>query len=602
MKQHSTAFKGRHASSPFFCLALAAAVLIFSGCQTIPAQGASKASPVAARSGKPQAKKEPSGAGQSRGNRISYHAFLSGLMAEIAGDMDRAFFYLERAREADPDSYSISMELLRLSMDRNEDGKTLARARDLAAKHPESAEALFLLGIAQARSKDAEAALQSFRKSIEIEPGEKAVYVALMMTASQNQRMELAEDILKSLAVLFPQEPLPRYSLGAVYAEKKEWDQAVAEYRRAAEINPEMTGAARREIIRIYQVSGQIAKLVGIYKDILAEDPADMEASMGLIEAHLAAKDIESARPLVESLIRSSNGETSVMRTAGIMYYGAGYSDEAMKLFMALSDRPNSTPEDWYFAAMALEASGKKKEALEVYNRIPPDAKPYPNARVNAADISKSPEDRQKAFEAVERAAAKGGAEANLYIALAAVFEDAGEFARAEAIVLKALTEHENEPHLMFRLGVIYDRWGKKDEAIKTLKQVVVLLPDSPEALNYLGYTYADMGVNLADAKDLVEKALEKKPGDGFITDSLGWVYFKMGDFNKALEILKKAVEIAPEEATILEHLGDAYLATGDAAAALKTYEKALPKQEDQEAKTGLLKKIEELKKTGKKP
>ncbi|MBI5843940.1 MAG: tetratricopeptide repeat protein [Deltaproteobacteria bacterium] len=608
----------RASSLPLF-FAIAAAVSIFVGCQTLPANSAQAATPVAARDKQPvksgqdaapvkaRDKKSPktpetTGLGQSRGNRISYHAFLSGLLAEIAGDNDRAFFYLERAHEADPDSFTISMELVRLSMERNEDGKTLARAIDLAAKHPENAEAHFLLGVARARNKEFEAAARSYKKSLEIEPGEKAVYVALMMLASQSEKMEIAEDILKSLAVRFPAEPLPRYSLGAIYAEKKEWDKAVAEYGRAAEADPEMAEPARREIIRVHQASGQTAKLIEVYKAMLAEDPADIEASAGLAEAYLAEKDLPKAKTVIDGIIKDSGGEAAIIRSAGRLYYGAGYPDEAMKLFTALAERPDSGPEDWTLAATVLEDMGKKEEAYKIYVRVPPDSRFYATARVNAASISKTAEDREKAYEAVKTASGKGGAETNLYISLAAVFEDAKNFARAEAILKKALTEHENEPHLMFRLGVLYDRWGKKDEAIKTLKQAVALMPDSPEALNYLGYTYADLGVNLADAKALIEKALEKKPGDGFITDSLGWVYFKMGDFNKALEILKKAVEIVPDEATILEHLGDAYLASGNAAKALETYEKALPKQEDQEVKKGLLKKIEELKKSGKTP
>ena len=104
------------------------------------------------------------------------------------------------------------------------------------------------------------------------------------------------------------------------------------------------------------------------------------------------------------------------------------------------------------------------------------------------------------------------------------------------------------------------------------MKQVLKIEPDNADALNFLGYTYADLGQNLQEAKKLVAKALEISPDDGYIVDSMGWVYFKLGEYEKALGYLKRAVELAPKDPVIREHLGDAYLKTGDPEKALETY------------------------------
>ena len=97
--------------------------------------------------------------------------------------------------------------------------------------------------------------------------------------------------------------------------------------------------------------------------------------------------------------------------------------------------------------------------------------------------------------------------------------------------------------------------------------------------MNYLGYTYADLGQNLDEAERLIREALKYKPDDGYITDSLGWVYYKKGRYEDALIYLKKAVQLVPDDPIILEHLGDAYLKLNDKDNALKCYRKSLEKK-----------------------
>ncbi|MBW2652719.1 MAG: tetratricopeptide repeat protein, partial [Deltaproteobacteria bacterium] len=100
--------------------------------------------------------------------------------------------------------------------------------------------------------------------------------------------------------------------------------------------------------------------------------------------------------------------------------------------------------------------------------------------------------------------------------------------------------------------------------------------PDNADALNYIGYTYADKGINLDKAEKLIKRALELKPQDGYIIDSMGWLYFKKGNYKKAIKHLEKAAKYASEDSIIREHLGDAYLKNNLNDKALEMYERAL--------------------------
>jgi len=111
------------------------------------------------------------------------------------------------------------------------------------------------------------------------------------------------------------------------------------------------------------------------------------------------------------------------------------------------------------------------------------------------------------------------------------------------------------------------------------MQKVIALDPKNANALNYLGYTYADMGENLDEAESLIREALKYKPDDGYITDSLGWVLYKKGLFQEALIYLEKAVQLTSDDPIILEHLGDAYLKVDDIENALKYYQESLRKK-----------------------
>ena len=125
-------------------------------------------------------------------------------------------------------------------------------------------------------------------------------------------------------------------------------------------------------------------------------------------------------------------------------------------------------------------------------------------------------------------------------------------------------------------MGVVYDKWGQKEASIASMKQVIRLEPDNANALNYLGYTYADMGIHLDEAERLIRQALEHKPGDGYIIDSLAWVYYKRGDYQKALPLLEQASQLVPDDPIIKEHLGDVYAKLNRISEALESYRQSI--------------------------
>ena len=124
--------------------------------------------------------------------------------------------------------------------------------------------------------------------------------------------------------------------------------------------------------------------------------------------------------------------------------------------------------------------------------------------------------------------------------------------------------------------GVAYERNGKWPLAEADLKLALQLSPGQPFVLNYLGYTWADMGRNLPQARDMIQTAAAARQNDGAVTDSLGWVMFRQGDIASAVRALERAVELEPEDSTITDHLGDVYYAAGRKLEARYEWKRAL--------------------------
>jgi Flp pilus assembly protein TadD len=116
---------------------------------------------------------------------------------------------------------------------------------------------------------------------------------------------------------------------------------------------------------------------------------------------------------------------------------------------------------------------------------------------------------------------------------------------------------------LYYMRGVAKQQSGDWAGGESDMKKALSLSPDEPEVLNYLGYSWVDRGERLQEAKAMIERAVAAKPDSGAMVDSLGWAYFRLGDFNKAVDQLEHAAELEPADPDINNHLGDAYWRAG---------------------------------------
>jgi tetratricopeptide (TPR) repeat protein len=215
-----------------------------------------------------------------------------------------------------------------------------------------------------------------------------------------------------------------------------------------------------------------------------------------------------------------------------------------------------------------LYESLKKPElAIKAYERIPASSPLHRNAAIQMAtdldSLDRTDESEKKLQELVK----EYPDDLEAVLALGGVLRSHKKFAECADAYSKGLDligkpEKSNWVIFYFR-GMCYERSHQWPKAEADLKKALELYPDQPQVFNYLGYSWIDQGVNLDEGMAMIKKAVQAKPDDGYIVDSLGWAYFKLGHYDEAVKNLEHAIELKPQDPTINDHLGDAYWQVG---------------------------------------
>ncbi len=178
-------------------------------------------------------------------------------------------------------------------------------------------------------------------------------------------------------------------------------------------------------------------------------------------------------------------------------------------------------------------------------------------ARILDAWIVHDSGDRDGALALAQSIAASGDARAMR--ALADMYRNASRFSEAEPLYTQLIEQRPNEWRSYFARGAARERLGRWPEAEADFQHALELSPDQPDVLNYLGYSWVDRGEHLQEGLAMIRRAAELRPMSGAIIDSLGWAYYRLGDYPQAAEWLEAAVRLEPADSTLNDHLGDVY-------------------------------------------
>ncbi|MGC1845525.1 MAG: tetratricopeptide repeat protein [Pseudolabrys sp.] len=213
------------------------------------------------------------------------------------------------------------------------------------------------------------------------------------------------------------------------------------------------------------------------------------------------------------------------------------------------------------------EALKKPELAIKIYDRVPTNSPLHRNAAIQMAANLDSLDRADEAQKHLEALIKQNPDDLETIMALGNVLRGHKKFAECANVYSKgasAIQKPEKSNWVVFYFrGICYERSKQWAKAEADLTKALELFPDQPHVLNYLGYSWIDQGIKLDEGMAMIKKAVQQRPDDGYIVDSLGWAYYRVGNYEEATKQLERAIELKPEDPTINDHLGDAYWRVG---------------------------------------
>ncbi len=550
-----------------------AVAAVLAACGQAPSQGATTARPA------PQAVEDPIATESALGS------YLAGSLAQQEHAYGSAAEYLERALKDDPDNADLLRRAFLLRLSDGNTGRAVALAKRLVAVDPRAGLASLVLLVEQVKEGDeAGAASDADRLPPDGLLRFSAPLVTAWLKAGQHDQ-KAAQAALDQYDKMRGFEQLKQFHLALI-------DDYLGDVAGASEAYKKILGGTERLNWRTADVGGRFLERHGrapeakaLYERFLREN----RDSTDLVQPSLAR--VEAGQVPSATVAGVKDGLAEALFDLASVLNQRDTQDLALiyaRLTLELS--PKYVLAQLLIAEIA-ESEQRLPEALAVYRAVDPASPLGWSARLRAAEVLDQLDRTDEAVAELKQMASERPQVAQPMIELGDILRGRNRFAEAvtayDAAVQRTDPAEGRSWSLYYSRGIALERSGDWPRAEADFVKALDLQKDQPLVLNYLGYSWVEKREHLDQALKMIERAVELRPNDGYIVDSLGWAHFQLGDYPQATQLLERAIELLPEDPTINDHLGDAYWRSGRLAEARYQWRRALQFQpEADEVKT----------------
>jgi tetratricopeptide (TPR) repeat protein len=561
--------------------------------------------------------------------------FISEELSDLyiqAGKLREAVTEAEETLKQSPDDTNARRILARIytrmigdaqaqKIDENMVKKAIEQYQMITAKEPKDLESWLMLGRLQKISQNSLEAEKAYKKVLDIDPANEDAMTGLAMVYSDLGDTKAATDLLQRAA---EKNPTPRSlaTLASAYEQLKDYALAAQTFKRALDASPGNV-EVERALAQNLLLSDQLDEALKIYKQLVEDDPKDLQSQLRISQIYRQKRDFAHAREAANKAKEIDPTNLEVEYNDVNLLDAEGKLPEAIKTMtdiLATTAKKTYNPSERANRVMLLERLGflyrsheQWAPAVETFRQIgelDPDAaakssaqivetyrvakefakaeqeadaavKKYPNDRVVRSVRASLLADIGKTDQAVAetRKLLDGKNDRDTYVALAQIYEKAKNYAemgKALDEAAKLSTSKDDQENIHFLRGSMFERQKNYDGAEAEFRKVLELNPDNGSALNYFGYMLADRNVRLTEAHDMIQKALNHDPNNGAYLDSLGWVYFRMNKLDEAERALRRSLELMSKDPTVHDHLGDVYFRAGKIREAIAQWQNSL--------------------------
>ncbi|MEQ2006802.1 MAG: tetratricopeptide repeat protein [Limisphaerales bacterium] len=487
--------------------------------------------------------------------------FAAGVSGELREQPDEALDQFYKSVLADPTNEPLVIDVARRLIRKKESEKAIEILTKCAERPAATGFVDALLGIAYQQAGKPELAIAASRKTIAKLPKAILGFQNLATIYLQTSRPKEALAALDEAAALGVTEINFLLDLGEAYrnyvtVQPREFEtvkpKVMAALEAAAKLDPKAQNLIFR-LAELFSFTGEYKRAAELYVKLLARFPNQAILRNRIVELYLRANDLKAAQAQLDALVR---------------------------------DQPTNPLAHYFLGAIAAEQRNWEK-AIEYYSKTiqlnegaPQDFEPV---YYDLAGVHITNDDPEEALKVLEKARKKFKNTFLLEFYSALAHSRAKDYAASIKHFTSAeLLAKRDEPERLtalffFQAGSAYERHKDFKQAENYFRQSLRLAPDFAEALNYLGYMFAERGEHLTEAREMIAKALKQEPENAAFLDSMAWVLFKLNQPKEALEHQLKALKFQKEpDATLHDHLGDIYATLKQPDKAREQWEKAL--------------------------
>ncbi|MDQ1255745.1 MAG: Tetratricopeptide repeat protein, partial [Candidatus Hydrogenedentes bacterium] len=503
----------------------------------------------------------------------SYSHYLTAMLYERQGRYGDSLMELRKASDLEPEAVAPIVKLIQAYLRMQDDANARVMAERAVRAIPNSPGLWIVLGQIYHRLKRYDEAVESFEKAIELDPESGLGYGALIDVEQATNDLVAAVDIYQRLIKLRPDDAILHYQLALTLARISDNEGARKSLEKALELQPDLD-RARFLLGIICLESGELEKAEQEFTQYLPSDPADLRAREHLagVQTRLG-KYTEAIGSLGEIFTRGGKEPRYIIELFYVLVR-AGQYEAAAKL-----GTPPDTPIfGAVFQALVQKGLGQPyRFILESLDTVEADIDDECVAVLNELLFLFGKEETGSFLLDAMAQFHEDGVRSKVVEQLRArTLIPLERYEEAEQILLKALDEYGPDKYIHYYLATIYESMDRFEDVEKQLLAYLALEPGDPEVMNFLGYSYAVANVKLDKAEALLKQALEIDPHNGFYLDSLGWIYYRMGDAKRAIDLIRQSIlAMETDDAEVRDHLGDAYLLGGDVEKALAEWERA---------------------------
>ncbi|MFK7902009.1 MAG: tetratricopeptide repeat protein [Nitratireductor sp.] len=521
--------------------------------------------------------------------------FLAAQTASNDNNAKEAVSFYEKAIVQDPDNIILKQALFNALVSNGQIERSLETLNDIAVE--EQTQSLnFAVSAADALKKKSWARAQKLIENLEgtdLDSMNARLFFAWALVGER----KVDEAIAKAETVDGPEwtKVIKDYHIGTMLSSVGRDKEAIAYFEKAI-VSKAIAGPLTETFIRA--VEG-LARARARTDDVAGAKLAIVDG-LRLIPRHAPLtqllSEIDNETPIMPLINSATNGASEIFFNVGSAISRQGglpFAQSHLQIAHYLA--PES---DVVLLSLGNVYEGQKDyERANEYYRLVSDKSPnWRRAQLEIGLNLNQMDKTDEAIEALKAIVAQEPLELVGVSALGRVYAQREKYLEAAALydaTLPNLDPIENSHWgLFYRRGIAFERTKQWNKAEADFKKALELSPNQADVLNYLGYSWVDMGINLDEGLDMIRKAVELRPNSGFIIDSLGWAYYRLERYEEAAVELERALELMPTDPTLNDHLGDAYWQIGRKLEATFLWRHALGNKPNEENKALIEKKL----------